>query len=193
MSYAQLEVIIGWESMIYEENCYYHLYNRGCNKECIFRDSSDYRKLISIIQESEMSEYIELYAFAFMPNHYHFLVKQVSSKPVYKWIQYVFNRYGKYYNKRYERKGTLFESNVNGKLIDDISSLGNVVHYIHCNSVNKSIKECSSINYLQAKSVISLAFYEEYFGSLETYKKELSEYNNSEKYDVMESYLFNNI
>ena len=127
--------------MIYEEGCYYHLYNRGCNKELIFQEERDYQNLLQIISESKIDEYLELYAFSLMPNHYHFLVKQISSKPISDWIRFIFNCYVKQYNIKYNRVGTLFESKVKVKLIDKLRYLGNITHYIHNNpNISSNLK-----------------------------------------------------
>lgn len=176
--------------MIYEENCYYHLYNRGCNKDLIFREEQDYQKFLQIIKESDMRDYLELYAFSFMPNHYHFLVKQISATPVSKWIQFIFNRYVKFFNKKYERSGTLFESKVKGKKIDKPEYLENIIHYIHNNPDSEFLKKQSSLRFLNEGMIINREFYNEFFGRIEQYFQEFKIYQKSKKDDIMEDYLF---
>ena len=162
--------------MIYEEGCYYHLYNRGCNKELIFREKNDYQKLLQIIKDSKINEYLEICAFSFMPNHYHFLVKQISEKPVSVWIRYIFNIYVKYFNKKYDRKGTLFESKVKAKNIDKLCYLGIVTHYIHNNPFNEFCRKYSSLSFLHENTIIHLPFYKEIFNNFEDYIKQFNEY-----------------
>ena len=176
--------------MIYEEGGYYHLYNRGCNKELIFQEEQDYQKLLAIISESKIDEYLNLCAFSLMPNHYHFLVKQTSQKPVSSWIQFIFNRYVKWYNIKYNRKGTLFESKVKAKYIDRIEYLGNITHYIHCNPNSELLKKYSSLNFLKKNTIISLDFYRDFFNDLDEFFIQLEEYKRAENFDDIERYLF---
>jgi REP element-mobilizing transposase RayT len=176
--------------MIYEESCYYHLYNRGCNKELIFHGEKDFKKLIEIISESKMDEYLQLCAFSLMPNHYHFLVKQTSSKPVSSWIQFIFNRYVRWYNIKYNRKGTLFEGNVKTKCIDRIEYLGNITHYVHCNPNSELLKSYSSLNFLKDNTIVCLKFYQDFFNDLDEYFIQLKEYKRAKEFDEIARYLF---
>jgi REP element-mobilizing transposase RayT len=138
--------------MIYEKGYYYHLYNRGCNKELIFKNENDYKKLIEMISDSELDQYLRLYAFSLMPNHYHFLTYQISDKPLSSWIKYIFNKYAKYFNKKFNRKGTLFESKVKAKGIDKLEYLITLVHYIINNPknvINKKYSTLANLNEIQ--------------------------------------------
>jgi len=121
--------------MIYEMGNYYHLYNRGCNKEPLFNCEADYKELYQRLQKSDHKSHVNILAYCLMPNHYHFLVQQKSDVPVFKWIQFIFNGYVQYYNQKYERKGTLFESRVKPKVITCDNYLMRVILYIHLNPV----------------------------------------------------------
>ncbi|TSA25605.1 hypothetical protein D4R71_05040 [bacterium] len=177
--------------MVYEKGCYYHLFNRGCNKELIFRDNRDYQKLQKIIRESKLSEYLHMCAFSFMPNHYHFLVRQISEKPVTNWIRYIFNIYVKYFNKKYERKGTLFESKVKARYIDKLNYLVLITHYIHNNPKNEFNNKYSSMSFLRENTIIYMPFYKEFFDTIDNYLNQFNEYKNMKDNDEMvEKYLF---
>ena len=175
--------------MIYEEGCYYHLYNRGCNKELIFQKEQDYQKLLQIITESQIGEYLELCAFSLMPNHYHFLVKQISSKPVSSWIKFIFNRYVKQYNIKYNRIGTLFESKVKVKLINKLEYLGNITHYIHSNPNADFLFEYCSLNYLKKDTIVNLNYYNEFFNNMTQYFEQFEDYKKSKNNKFVEDYL----
>ena len=176
--------------MNYHINGYYHLYNRGYNKENIFREKSDYEKLLEIIVESKISEYLDLCAFSFMPNHYHFLVRQKTSKAVSSWIQYIFNRYVKYFNKKYDRKGTIFEGKVKTKHIDNLKYIGNIAHYIHLNPTSDFLRTFCSIKYLKTNFIVDLNFYNEFFGNTENYFKCFEIYKNSKQKEDISKYFF---
>ena len=176
--------------MIYQNGGYYHIYNRGCNKELIFRDERDYQKLWELIEKSDHKNYIELYAFVFMPNHFHFFVKQISDKPIYRWIQYIFNAYVQYYNNRHCRVGTLFEGNAKVRQIDDEHYLSIIAHYIHANPRNEKQKQHSSLDLLDRESIINKDYYLRYFGSIDSYWKSFEIYSQSKDESDIEKYLF---
>ncbi|MCF7920251.1 MAG: transposase [Candidatus Cloacimonetes bacterium] len=92
--------------MIYEPGNYYHLINRGCNRESIFNCQADYMELINRIKVSDYKSYVNIIAWCLMPNHYHFLVQQNSDKPASRWIRYIFNGYSQFFNQKNERSGT---------------------------------------------------------------------------------------
>ena len=121
--------------MVFEQGNYYHLFNRGCNKEPLFNSEADYYELLNRIKNSDHRFYVNIISYCLMPNHYHFLVQQKTDCPVTKWIRFIFNGYVQYYNQKYERSGTLFESRVKPKLITDNNYLLRVVLYIHLNPV----------------------------------------------------------
>jgi len=176
--------------MIYERNGFYHLYNRGHNKETLFYDEDDYQKLMEIIRKSSKKEYLELIAFSLKQNHYHMLVKQISDKPVTSWIQYIFNTYAKYYNKKYNKKGAIFEARVKGKRIKDEYYLFNIVHYINDNPASPLEKKYCSLNFFNDE-LLTRAYYIESYESFENYIKGLNEYRNSKESKIrVEGFLF---
>jgi len=57
-----------------EENNFYHIYNQGNNGEKIFYNDENYAYFI-IKFDKYLSEYLELYAYCLMQNHFHLLVR----------------------------------------------------------------------------------------------------------------------
>ena len=145
---------------------------------------------MDIITESDLDNYLELCAFSLMPNHYHFLVKQISAKPVSSWIQYIFIRYVKFFNNKYKRQGTIFESNVKAKLIDRIEYIGNITHYIHNNPDSEMLIEYSSINFLDDKTIVNLGFYKDFFNDVPSYLAQFENYKSSMNDKKIDAYLF---
>jgi len=162
--------------MLYEEGKLYHIYNRGCDKNKIFQDSNDYGRLLKIIANSDYKKYVDIIAYALMPNHYHILVKQTSNQPAYKWIKYIFNTYVQYYNHRHNRSGTLFEGRAKVKEIYKSDYLGLITHYIHTNPKTELQKKYSSISSLSCNPIINKEFYLEIFDGLEDYYASFERY-----------------
>jgi REP element-mobilizing transposase RayT len=57
-----------------EAGRHYHIYNRGNNSERIFYKDENYRYFLKKF-DYYLSNFLEVYAFCLMPNHFHFLVK----------------------------------------------------------------------------------------------------------------------
>ncbi|MFP4548549.1 MAG: transposase [Fidelibacterota bacterium] len=175
-----------------EINKYYHIYNRGCNKEKIFHTEEDYEKLMHYILSSDHKDYFSLYAFALMPNHFHFFMKQVSEKPIAKWFQFIFNRYVQYFNRKYNRTGTIFESRIKTKEIGNEDYYNLIAHYIHNNPNNKFQRKYCSISRLDENSLICPDFYIETFGSIENYLKTFEEFEIEKELEKIEEYIWGN-
>jgi putative transposase len=176
----------------YEPESYYHVYNRGVNKQEIFLDAQDYKVFLSFVKQllspdvvvnefgrSYLNLYgkIELNAFCLMPNHFHLLVYQNEIDSMSKFLQSLSISYVMYFNKKYDRLGRLFQNCYRASKIDNDSYLRYIPHYIHLNPRQFQTWEYSSLPYFKNKQtatwispnrVISL------FGSAENYVNELN-------------------
>lgn len=72
---------------------YYHVYNRGCNRERIFRSDNNYRYLLGQVKRLLVGSDVALIAYCLMPNHYHFLLRSDAPHAVARFIQRLFSGY----------------------------------------------------------------------------------------------------
>lgn len=133
---------------IYVNDCYYHLYNRGVEHRNIFLCPEDYLTLLHLFEVylldnphrpqrlKTLSGRLDLMAFCLMPNHFHLLIKQHDKTAMTEFVRRVFTTYAMYFNKKYKRAGTLFESRYKAVLIDKAEYLLHLSRYIHQNPVN---------------------------------------------------------
>ena len=70
-----------------------------------------------------------------MPNHVHLLLKQNREVGVVKFMRKVNGGYALYYNKKYHRKGYLFQGRFKSVHVKDNEQLKTVFVYIHTNPV----------------------------------------------------------
>ena len=125
------------------ENGYYHLYNRGVEKRNIFLDDQDYAVFLSYIKQylepntgsdpKSLADDVDLISFCLMPNHFHFLAKQKTIDGITKFIRAICTNYVMYFNKKYDRVGTLFQGKYKGILLDNDVYLLHLSRYIHLN------------------------------------------------------------
>lgn len=55
---------------------YYHVYNRGDERQPIFIDAQDYLYFTSLLRQGVSLRSVDLVAYCLMPNHFHLLVTQ---------------------------------------------------------------------------------------------------------------------
>ena len=123
----------------FEKGCYYHIYNRGANRETIFREDENYLFLLKRLSEQVMKKKISVIAYCLMTNHYHFLLRQDSDAAISELIQAIFNSYSKAFNKKYNRSGTLFEGRFKSIHVDKENYLIYLCRYIHRNPLEADL------------------------------------------------------
>ena len=110
---------------------YYHLYNRGNNREPIFFEREDYIYFLKEIRR-HLCPYADVIAYALMPNHYHLLV-HLHGDELSEAMRTLTISYTKAVNKRYDRVGTLFQRSYQSILVDKDEYLVHLSRYIHLN------------------------------------------------------------
>jgi REP element-mobilizing transposase RayT len=122
---------------------YYHVYNRGNNKEKIFFIPSDYDFFLTKYKQF-IVPYADTYAYCLLPNHFHFLFKTREEVPSAKSV--IPNQLRKLFishtiriNYMQRRTGSLFTKNYQRIEIDNDGYLNTLVNYIHKNPVKHGI------------------------------------------------------
>ncbi|MEK7642300.1 MAG: transposase [Patescibacteria group bacterium] len=75
----------------------------------------------------------DLVSYCLMPNHFHLLIKQNGEVPVTKLIGKVCTSYSMYFNRKYQRVGTLFQDTFKAIAVEDNNYLFWLTYYIHKN------------------------------------------------------------
>lgn len=120
---------------IFEDNVYYHVYNRGNRKQQIFLQNRDYQRFIEKVVEYKNKFNVTIAAFCLMPNHFHFLVKESIPNSISRFFSNLCNSHSKYFNTKYETVGSLFQGRFKAKSVDTDEYLVHVSRYIHLNPV----------------------------------------------------------
>ncbi|HEV8343350.1 MAG TPA: transposase, partial [Candidatus Binatia bacterium] len=135
----------------------YHVISRGNQRQVIFNGGNDYHQFQVFLEEAQKRYSFTLYAYVLMPNHFHLLI-EVGSYPLSKVMQTLLYRYTRYYNKRHNKVGHLFQGRYRAILCDKESYLMELIRYLHLNPVRaglvKDAKEyvwSSHGNYLKGR------------------------------------------
>jgi len=146
----------------------YHLYNKSIADETIFDGHENLKTALNLVdyyrfnQRIRLSKFyllpqsaqqnylkeirsttplVDFYTLSFMPNHYHFLLKQLQDNGIKKFISNFQNSYSKSFNLISEREGSLFLHSFKSKRIISEEAFIHVCRYIHINHVTSYIIE----------------------------------------------------
>jgi REP element-mobilizing transposase RayT len=132
---------------------YYHIYNRGVNRENVFIEERNYDYFL-LLYAKHIEPVAQTFAFCLLRNHFHLLVKIKAAEeilfpqsqnqslrdlktlrdlyPSQKFADFL-NAYAKAINKAYGRTGSLFQHPFGRVPITNTSQFFRVVAYIHQN------------------------------------------------------------
>lgn len=133
----------------------YHIFNRGVNKQSVFFEKSDFRHFLEAathykIKSTKFSyekgpipvmnddtgslkPRVEILAYCLMPNHFHFLIKQLEDSGVVSYMRHLLNSYVHYINVKHKRIGPLFAGRYKNVLVESDEQLIHISRYIHLN------------------------------------------------------------
>ena len=132
---------------------YYHIYNRGNNREDLFIEKRNYPYFLTLYAK-HIEPIAETYAYCLLRNHFHLLAR-VKTEEEYRQTSQVletcdvsdakkkfnpsqgfanlFNAYAKAINKGYGRTGSLFEERFGRIPVTNTAYFETLIFYIHYN------------------------------------------------------------
>ena len=126
--------------VIFQADNYYHIYNRGNNRQPIFFERDNYLYFLRQFKKHLIPHSVDIIAYCLMPNHYHLLTRLKTdrfSKP----MQAFSLSYTKAINKRHQRSGSLFQGRFQAIHVYEEEYLLNLTRYIHLNPVKANLVE----------------------------------------------------
>jgi len=95
------------------------------------------RERVSVSFEAdERDKLVEVLTFCFMPNHIHLLLRQIKDNGITKFMRKVGAGYGGYFNRKYNRKGHVFQNRFLSVHIKNDNQLKIVFTYTHTNPIS---------------------------------------------------------
>ena len=164
--------------VIFQASNYYHVYNRGNNREPIFFERENYIYFLRQLRNHLIiNNGLDIIAYCLMPNHYHLLV-YLKTNDFSKLMQRFSLSYTKAINQRYQRVGSLFQGRFQAIHVDKEEYLLHLTRYIHLNPV--------SANLVQKAEDWEFSSYPEYInlrrGSLPKIDRVMSQFQSAEDY-----------
>ena len=122
---------------------YYHIFNRGNNRENLFLQERNYHYFMKLY-DHHIYPIAETYAYCLLRNHFHFLIRirdqPLPKKPAQAFSN-LFNAYTRAFNNMFQRTGALFERPYRRILIQNQKHFRNLAIYIHQNPQNHGFTE----------------------------------------------------
>lgn len=173
-------------SSIDEQEIYYHIYNVGIEKRNIFNDKEDYDVFVGYLNDyltppkdpnntkkvfeirgrtfrgtpHQPKNYygkVELIAYSLMSNQFHLVLHKINEIPAVNFIGSLCTRYSMYFNKKYQRRGTLFEGPYKSAAIKGRRMM-NLTRLLHSSSEYSSYPEYlgqRSTSWVKPQAVLS--------------------------------------
>lgn len=116
-----------------------HVIQRGNNRQAMFASDDDFIRYRNYLVEAADRNRLAIHAYVFMTNHVHLLATPASLSSIPKTMQSLGRRFVRYFNKRYERTGTLLEGRYRAMTSEDERYLLTCMRYIELNPVRAGI------------------------------------------------------
>lgn len=146
----------------------YHVYNRGIDHRPTFTDKKEFERgllalsyysfskppmklsyFLKLSNEERSKKFanlsktdeklVKILVFCLMPNHFHFLLKQISENGISRHLSNLQNSYTRYFNTRNQRIGPLFLDQFKARLIETDEQFIHVSRYIHLNPLTSYV------------------------------------------------------
>ena len=124
------------------EESLYHIICKSITEIDLFKNSEDKTKYLLLIKKYKLIYNFKLYGYCLMDNHLH-LVIDANGADISKVMHGINFSYAMYFNKKYERKGHLFNDRFKSKVIDNEQYLKTLSLYVHNNPTDiVKYKDC---------------------------------------------------
>jgi putative transposase len=105
-------------------------------------------------------------AYCLMPNHFHILIREIAKDGISQFMRKLSTAYAMYFNKKYDRSGTLFQGRFKSSRVTNDNYLKYLFAYIHLNPVkliNPDWKKTGIQDIEQARDYLGNYHYSSYF------------------------------
>lgn len=112
-----------------------HIIQRGNNRQVCFINNEDFAAYVHWLTVYARKFDVQIHAWVLMTNHVHLLCTPMQHKAISQMMQGLGRQYVRYFNKRHNRTGTLWEGRFKSCLVQQDAYLLEVYRYIELNPV----------------------------------------------------------
>lgn len=149
----------------FESGHFFHLYNRGNNNENLFLEQDNYNYFL-VLMKKYLLQVADVYSYCLLPNHFHVILRfyemlqytediKKRKNSLHQPISNMLNAYTKAINKRYKRRGSLFQEHLKRIKITEETYLRNFIVYVNTNSTHHQIEDYRTYKHSSYEALIS--------------------------------------
>jgi len=112
-----------------------HIVQRGNNRNACFRGDSDYLTYLALLRHFARKQGVGVHAYCLTTNHVHLLVTPKSADACGPFMRDLGRSYVPYFNRRYERTGTLWEGRFRSCIAESARYVLACYRYVELNPV----------------------------------------------------------
>lgn len=111
------------------------LLQKTSNKQKCFRSDQDYRYYLQLLKQYTSESSCAIHAYALLPDHIHLLLTPTHVTSVASLMKNLGQNYTQYYNRTYQRKGSLWAGRFRSSVIDEDNFFFPCLIFIEMNPV----------------------------------------------------------
>lgn len=125
----------------FEPGASFHVFQRGNNYCDVFKDDDDHDRFLDCVRRAAAHFNIPVHGFALMKTHYHLVVTTNSVEGLPRTVKQFGGEYVQYFNRKYERIGTLWAGRYHAVWIRDDDQVLTCLRYVDRNPVAAKLVE----------------------------------------------------
>ena len=114
---------------IFLANTSMYVFVKGINKENIFKSNEDYKIMNDFINKNSELHNINIKISTLLKSSFYLIISSNEFKNISSFMQALGRNYVGYYNKKYQREGSLFQGRYKTSLIDETMYLEDLKRY----------------------------------------------------------------
>lgn len=113
------------------EGAVYYVTSRVSGDRVIFKEKADYMTYLEFLAKYKEQYGFKLFSYCLLPDSIHLLIETGEDVTISGIMHDINSAYTKYYNARYESRGSLFESRFRSVLVEKATRLLDMTRFIH--------------------------------------------------------------
>ncbi len=117
----------------------HHVIQRGAGRSAVFLDAEDHQMFLRYLKDAARQFKVALHAYVLMSNHVHLLATPSDLTGLARTMQWIGRYYVPYFNRKYDRSGTLWQGRYKAAVIDSERYFLICSRYIELNPVRAGV------------------------------------------------------